>query len=107
MVLGVTFAVRVPRVTILVFVSCGNGFAGSFAIPGPSIGATGSAGYSLSPTEIPGSQPPTIRRTFRSTAASPDLCNMRWPVADHRSVLSQRDAVAQWRAHFASAATSF
>ena len=47
-----------------------------------------------------------IRRTFRSTAASPDLCNMQWPVADHRSVLSQRDSVAQWRAHFASAATS-
>ena len=46
-----------------------------------------------------------IRRTFRSTAASPDLCNMQWPGAD-RSVLSQRDALAQWRTHFALAATS-
>ena len=35
------------RLTILVFVPCGNCFTGSFAILGPPIGTTGSAGYSL------------------------------------------------------------
>ena len=47
-----------------------------------------------------------IRRTFRSTAASLLIyatCSGR---ADHRSVLSQSDALTQWRTHFASTATS-
>ena len=47
-----------------------------------------------------------IRRTFRSSAASPDLCNMQWSGSDHRSVLSARDAQAQWRTHFASSRES-
>ena len=47
-----------------------------------------------------------IRRTFCSSGASLDLCNMQWSGSDHRSVLSVRDAQAQWRTHFASSRES-
>ena len=47
-----------------------------------------------------------IRRTFRSSAVSPDLCNMQWPNSDHRSVVPSCDARTHWRTHFASSTST-